>query len=95
MLEQMDMMDLSDQDTVDVFLGCGTEESSIAGPLPGTYSPQLVEGQAGSSSHPQCPHGLIPQPWPPCVQIHTHPYKDKHYMLGSVRLEDFTLGWSM
>ncbi|XP_025932584.1 dysbindin domain-containing protein 2 [Apteryx rowi] len=34
MLEQMDMMDLSDQDTVDVFLGCGTEESSIAGPLP-------------------------------------------------------------
>ncbi|NXA51853.1 DTBP1 protein, partial [Nothocercus julius] len=35
MLEQMDMMDLSDQDTVDVFLPCGTEESSIAGPLPG------------------------------------------------------------
>ncbi|NXD12098.1 DTBP1 protein, partial [Nothocercus nigrocapillus] len=34
-LEQMDMMDLSDQDTVDVFLPCGTEESSIAGPLPG------------------------------------------------------------
>uniref|UniRef100_A0A8C4J1V6 Dysbindin domain containing 2 n=1 Tax=Dromaius novaehollandiae TaxID=8790 RepID=A0A8C4J1V6_DRONO len=34
MLEQMDMMDLSDQDTVDVFLGCGTEDSSIAGPLP-------------------------------------------------------------
>ncbi|KAK2520834.1 Dbndd2 [Columba guinea] len=29
MLEQMDMMDLSDQD---VFLGCGTEESSVAGP---------------------------------------------------------------
>uniref|UniRef100_A0A8C0EPC2 Dysbindin n=1 Tax=Bubo bubo TaxID=30461 RepID=A0A8C0EPC2_BUBBB len=27
MLEQMDMMDLSDQDTVDVFLGCGTEET--------------------------------------------------------------------
>ncbi|XP_010143743.1 PREDICTED: dysbindin domain-containing protein 2 [Buceros rhinoceros silvestris] len=33
MLEQMDMMDLSDQDTVDVFLGCGTEESSVAEPL--------------------------------------------------------------
>ncbi|NXO52365.1 DTBP1 protein, partial [Aramus guarauna] len=32
MLEQMDMMDLSDQDTMDVFLGCGTEESSVAGP---------------------------------------------------------------
>ncbi|KAK2529259.1 dysbindin domain-containing protein 2 [Columba livia] len=29
MLEQMDMMDLSDQD---VFLGCGTEESSVAEP---------------------------------------------------------------
>ncbi|NWX25642.1 DTBP1 protein, partial [Notiomystis cincta] len=35
MLEQMDVLDLSDQDTVDVFLGCGTEESSIAGSLPG------------------------------------------------------------
>uniref|UniRef100_A0A8C3UL24 Dysbindin n=1 Tax=Catharus ustulatus TaxID=91951 RepID=A0A8C3UL24_CATUS len=33
MLEQMDVLDLSDQDTVDVFLGCGTEESSIAGSL--------------------------------------------------------------
>ncbi|XP_062834944.1 dysbindin domain-containing protein 2 isoform X1 [Anolis carolinensis] len=28
MLEQMDMMDLSDQDTVDVFLGCGTEDNN-------------------------------------------------------------------
>ncbi|NXY92697.1 DTBP1 protein, partial [Alcedo cyanopectus] len=35
MLEQMDMMDLSDQDTLDVFLGCGTEESSVAGSLSG------------------------------------------------------------
>ena len=50
MLEQMDMMDLSDQDTVDVFLGCGTEESSIAGPLPGTCSPEPFAGQAGSPS---------------------------------------------
>uniref|UniRef100_A0A493TB36 Dysbindin domain containing 2 n=1 Tax=Anas platyrhynchos platyrhynchos TaxID=8840 RepID=A0A493TB36_ANAPP len=31
-LEQMDMMDLTDQDTVDVFLGCGTEENSSSGP---------------------------------------------------------------
>ncbi|XP_075022473.1 uncharacterized protein LOC142089651 isoform X2 [Calonectris borealis] len=60
MLEQMDMMDLSDQDTVDVFLGCGTEESSVAGPLPALAT---------------------------CVQIHTHPYKDRHLVLGSVRLE--------
>ncbi|NXI36468.1 DTBP1 protein, partial [Galbula dea] len=43
MLEQMDMMDLSDQDTVDVFLGCGTEESSIAGSLPGTDASQCPE----------------------------------------------------
>ncbi|XP_075757411.1 dysbindin domain-containing protein 2 isoform X3 [Pelodiscus sinensis] len=34
MLEQMDMMDLSDQDTVDVFLSCGTEDNSVAGLLP-------------------------------------------------------------
>nr|XP_009482372.1 PREDICTED: dysbindin domain-containing protein 2 [Pelecanus crispus] len=43
MLEQMDMMDLSDQDTVDVFLGCGTEESSITGPLPGADAGQCTE----------------------------------------------------
>ncbi|XP_074964931.1 dysbindin domain-containing protein 2 [Phalacrocorax aristotelis] len=43
MLEQMDMMDLSDQDTVDVFLGCGTEESSVAGPLPGADARQRSE----------------------------------------------------
>ncbi|NWU51546.1 DTBP1 protein, partial [Dromas ardeola] len=43
MLEQMDMMDLSDQDTMDVFLGCGTEESSVAGPLPGADAGQCPE----------------------------------------------------
>ncbi|XP_070600819.1 dysbindin domain-containing protein 2 isoform X2 [Erythrolamprus reginae] len=35
MLEQMDMLDLSDQDTVDVFLSCGTEDNNnIATLLP-------------------------------------------------------------
>ncbi|KAM7004995.1 dysbindin domain-containing protein 2 isoform 1-T1 [Passerculus sandwichensis] len=43
MLEQMDVLDLSDQDTVDVFLGCGTEESSIAGSLPGADASQCPE----------------------------------------------------
>ncbi|XP_058670851.1 dysbindin domain-containing protein 2 isoform X1 [Ammospiza nelsoni] len=43
MLEQMDVLDLSDQDTVDVFLGCGTEESSIAGSLPGADTSQCPE----------------------------------------------------
>ncbi|XP_071429245.1 dysbindin domain-containing protein 2 [Pithys albifrons albifrons] len=43
MLEQMDMMDLSDQDTVDVFLGCGTEESSIVGSLPGADASKCSE----------------------------------------------------
>ncbi|XP_044296181.1 dysbindin domain-containing protein 2 [Varanus komodoensis] len=33
MLEQMDMMDLSDQDTVDVFLSCGTEDNNNVTPL--------------------------------------------------------------
>ncbi|XP_062445152.1 dysbindin domain-containing protein 2 isoform X2 [Rhea pennata] len=46
MLEQMDMMDLSDQDTVDVFLGCGTEESTIAGPLPDLNSLDTSEDGA-------------------------------------------------
>uniref|UniRef100_A0A8C6VJB4 Dysbindin domain containing 2 n=1 Tax=Naja naja TaxID=35670 RepID=A0A8C6VJB4_NAJNA len=36
MLEQMDMLDLSDQDTVDVFLSCGTEDNNnVATLLPG------------------------------------------------------------
>lgn len=87
MLEQMDMMDLSDQDTVDVFLGCGTEESSVAGPLPGMCCPKPFAGHAGRPSCPQCPHWLVPQPWPPCVQIYMHPYKARHVVLGSVRLE--------
>lgn len=56
MLEQMDVLDLSDQDTVDVFLGCGTEESSIVGSLPGMCSPEPFVGQAGSPSCPPCPH---------------------------------------
>uniref|UniRef100_A0A8C2UFA3 Dysbindin domain containing 2 n=1 Tax=Coturnix japonica TaxID=93934 RepID=A0A8C2UFA3_COTJA len=42
-LEQMDMMDLSDQDTVDVFLACGTEESSVSGPLTGADASQCQE----------------------------------------------------
>lgn len=49
-LEQMDMMDLTDQDTVDVFLGCGTEESSSSGP--GT----------GSRSALRCSTGAVPAP---------------------------------
>uniref|UniRef100_A0A8C8SF78 Dysbindin domain containing 2 n=1 Tax=Pelusios castaneus TaxID=367368 RepID=A0A8C8SF78_9SAUR len=36
MLEQMDMLNLSDQDAVDVFLSCGTEDDSVAGLLPDT-----------------------------------------------------------
>lgn len=39
MLEQMDMMDLSDQDTVDVFLSCGAEDNNnVATLLPGMYN---------------------------------------------------------
>lgn len=37
-LEQMDLMDISDQEALDVFLnsGSGAEEGAIASPLPGT-----------------------------------------------------------
>ncbi|NWJ07592.1 DTBP1 protein, partial [Crypturellus undulatus] len=48
-LEQMDMMDLSDQDTLDVFLPCGTEDSSAAGPLPGMCNTS------------QCPEDITPE----------------------------------
>ncbi|NWX95080.1 DTBP1 protein, partial [Nothoprocta ornata] len=50
MLEQMDMMDLSDQDTVDVFLPCGPEESSVAGPLPGIQYPEETALQAPNAA---------------------------------------------
>lgn len=36
MLEQMDLTDNSDQETLDVFLGSGGEEGSLASPLPVT-----------------------------------------------------------
>ncbi|NXM63419.1 DTBP1 protein, partial [Illadopsis cleaveri] len=51
MLEQMDVLDLSDQDTVDVFLGCGTEESSVAGSLPdGSQCPEEITLQVPSAA---------------------------------------------
>lgn len=71
MLEQMDMMDLSDQDTMDVFLGCGTEESSVAGPLPGMCSPEPSVGQAGSLSSAHISLFLSPG-HPACRYTHTH-----------------------
>uniref|UniRef100_U3I7Y4 Dysbindin domain containing 2 n=1 Tax=Anas platyrhynchos platyrhynchos TaxID=8840 RepID=U3I7Y4_ANAPP len=50
-LEQMDMMDLTDQDTVDVFLGCGTEEKTA--PLP----------KMGKEYASQCPEEItLPVP---------------------------------
>uniref|UniRef100_A0A8C3R1C1 Dysbindin domain containing 2 n=1 Tax=Cyanoderma ruficeps TaxID=181631 RepID=A0A8C3R1C1_9PASS len=50
MLEQMDVLDLSDQDTVDVFLGCGTEESSVAGSLPGIQCPEEITLQVPNAA---------------------------------------------
>ncbi|MBN3309076.1 DTBP1 protein, partial [Amia calva] len=35
MLEQMDLMDISDQEALDVFLNSGADEGVIASPLPG------------------------------------------------------------
>ncbi|XP_014022012.1 dysbindin isoform X1 [Salmo salar] len=35
MLEQMDLMDISDQEALDVFLGSGGDEGVLASPLPG------------------------------------------------------------
>lgn len=38
MLEQMDLMDISDQEALDVFFSASGEEGSLTSPLPGTYS---------------------------------------------------------
>lgn len=35
MLEQMDLMDISDQEALDVFLSSGGDEGVLASPLPG------------------------------------------------------------
>ncbi|XP_074867474.1 dysbindin domain-containing protein 2 isoform X1 [Carettochelys insculpta] len=43
MLEQVDMTDLSDQDAMDVFLGCGTEDSSVPGqPEPSPFQEEIT-----------------------------------------------------
>uniref|UniRef100_A0A8D2L7R6 Dysbindin domain containing 2 n=1 Tax=Varanus komodoensis TaxID=61221 RepID=A0A8D2L7R6_VARKO len=52
MLEQMDMMDLSDQDTVDVFLSCGTEDNNNVTPLlPGMENSHSYARQFPTSSN--------------------------------------------
>lgn len=38
MLEQMDLMDISDQEALDVFFSASGEEGSLTPPLPGTNS---------------------------------------------------------
>lgn len=37
-LEQMDLMDISDQEALDVFLNSGTDEGALASPLPGALT---------------------------------------------------------
>ncbi|NXA34243.1 DTBP1 protein, partial [Eudromia elegans] len=58
-LEQMDVLDLSDQDTLDVFLPCGTEESSVAGLLPAFYCLCLPLSLGADTS--QCPEEIALQ----------------------------------
>ena len=40
-LEQMDLMDITDQEALDVFLnsGLGADDGALASPLPGTHTP--------------------------------------------------------
>lgn len=66
MLEQMDMMDLSDQD---VFLGCGTEESSVA--EPGTCSLSLLLARLKALPVPSAHSDLFLSPGhPACTSTH-------------------------
>lgn len=38
MLEQMDLMDMSDHEALDVFLNSGGEDNSVASPMLGTHT---------------------------------------------------------
>lgn len=38
MLEQMDLMDMSDHEALDVFLNSGAEDNSVASPVLGTHT---------------------------------------------------------
>lgn len=38
MLEQMDLMDMSDHEALDVFLTSGAEDNSVASPMMGTHT---------------------------------------------------------
>lgn len=48
-LEQMDLMDLSDQEALDVFLnsGSGADEAALPSPLPGTQSKMTLFSSCG------------------------------------------------
>uniref|UniRef100_A0A3B4XHT4 Dysbindin domain containing 2 n=1 Tax=Seriola lalandi dorsalis TaxID=1841481 RepID=A0A3B4XHT4_SERLL len=50
-LEQMDLMDISDQEALDVFLnsGSGADEGALASPLPGALTSRMSSTSSGSS----------------------------------------------
>lgn len=90
-LEQMDMMDLSDQDTVDVFLACGTEESSVSEPLTGMSPlwsrPGALPASSIFTSFFFSPGHFDLSQCSVYMCTYTHPpYKDSHLVLVTTRL---------
>uniref|UniRef100_A0A671NYB9 Dysbindin-like n=1 Tax=Sinocyclocheilus anshuiensis TaxID=1608454 RepID=A0A671NYB9_9TELE len=54
MLEQMDLMDISDQEALDVFFSASGEEGSLTSSLPGTYSKSIKSRMLSTSSSSTC-----------------------------------------
>uniref|UniRef100_A0A672SJP6 Dysbindin-like n=2 Tax=Sinocyclocheilus grahami TaxID=75366 RepID=A0A672SJP6_SINGR len=54
MLEQMDLMDISDQEALDVFFSASGEEGSLTSSLPGTYSKSIKSRMLSTSSNSTC-----------------------------------------
>lgn len=52
MLEQMDLMDMSDHEALDVFLNSGGEDNSAASPMLGTHSALFIHTQCEGCGWP-------------------------------------------
>ncbi|XP_062314126.1 dysbindin-like [Osmerus eperlanus] len=79
MLEQMDLMDISDQEALDVFLNSGADDAPLASPLPEVYDEdeeeddESVEVVYRKGHYYVCPVTVAGGQSPACHQPHLDP----------------------
>ncbi len=72
MLEQMDLMDMSDHEALDVFLNSGGEDNSVASPMLGihTYN-DISQSAINMFIHTRCYCSIVIYKWSP-TDFHRH-----------------------